>query len=108
MAEQNKRHVEDKRTDPFAEYFVSGEPGRADKAYAWQTAIGLQDVDKLQPSEYLLNTAKDNIEGDISIEEARLRIESYYEENKHHHPLLNIFPFIKDCFRALCSCQKDT
>ena len=84
MAEQNKRHVEDKRTDPFAEYFVSGEPGRADKAYAWQTAIGLQDVDKLQPSEYLLNTAKDNIEGEISIEEARLRIESYYEENRHH------------------------
>ena len=84
MAVKKKRHIEDDHTDPFAEYFVSGEPGRADKAYAWQTAIGLQDVDKLQPSEYLLNTAKDNIEGDISIEEARLRIDSYYEENKHH------------------------
>ena len=33
---------------------------------------------------YLLNTAKDSIEGDISIEEARLHIESYYEENRHH------------------------
>lgn len=78
-----KRHMEDRYTDPFAEYFISGEPGRADRAYAWQTAIGLQDVDKLTPSEYLLNTAKDNIEGAISIEEAGKRIESYYEENRH-------------------------
>ena len=84
MADKKIRHIEDKRTDPFAEYFISGEPDRSDKAYVWQTAIGLQDVDKLQPSEYLLNTAKDNIEGDISIEEARLRIDSYYEENKRH------------------------
>ena len=84
MADKKIRHIEDKRTDPFAEYFISGEPDRSDKAYVWQTAIGLQDVDKLQPSEYLLNTAKDNIEGEISIEEARLRIDSYYEENKHH------------------------
>lgn len=84
MAEKKRHHIEDKCIDPFAEYFISGEPGRTDKAYVWQTAIGLQDVDKLQPSEYLLNTAKDNIEGDISIEEARLRIDSYYEENKHH------------------------
>lgn len=86
MTEKKRHHIEDKRIDPFVEYFISGEPGRADKAYIWQTAIGLQDVDKLQPSEYLLNTAKDNIEGDISIEEARLRIDSYYEENKHHQP----------------------
>ena len=81
-----RRHIEDKHIDPFAEYFVSGEPSRVDKAYAWQTAIGLQDVDRLKPSEYLLNTARDNIAGDISIEEARLRIESYYEENRHHQP----------------------
>lgn len=86
MADQKKHHVDDEYADPFAEYFVLGEAGRADKAYAWQTAIGLQDVDKLRPSEYLLNTAKNHIEGEISIEEARLRIESYYEENKHHHP----------------------
>lgn len=79
-----KRHMEDRYTDPFAEYFISGEPGKADRAYAWQTAIGLQDVDKLTPSEYLLNTAKDNIEGTISIEEAGKRVESYYEENGHH------------------------
>lgn len=86
MADEKNRHIEDEHTDPFAEYFISGEPGRADRAYAWQTAIGLQDVDKLLPSEYLLSTARDNIEGGISIEEARQRIESYYKENKNHQP----------------------
>ena len=38
--------------DPFEEYIRLGEPDKADKAYAWQTAVGLQDVDRLQPSEY--------------------------------------------------------
>ena len=37
----------------FEEYIRQGEPGRSAKAAAWQTAIGLQDVDGLQPSEYL-------------------------------------------------------
>ena len=78
--------IEDKYIDPFAEYLISGEPDRAQKAYAWQTAIGLQDVDKIQPSQYLLNTAKDNIEGGIDFDEAKNRIDSYYEENKNHQP----------------------
>ena len=86
MADRKNHHIEEKNTDPFAEYFISREPDRVDKAYAWQTAIGLQEVDKLQPSKYLLNMAKDNIEGNISMEEAKLRIESYYEENKSHQP----------------------
>ncbi len=88
MADNKKFPLTDEErfTDPFAEYLTSSEPSKAIKTYAWQIAIGLQDVDKLQPSEYLINTAKDNIEGSISIEEARQRIESYYEENKTHQP----------------------
>lgn len=82
----SKKNIEDKYIDPFAEYLISGEPDRAQKAYAWQTAIGLQDVDKIQPSQYLLNTAKDNIEGGIDFDEAKNRIDSYYEENKNHQP----------------------
>ena len=85
-ADMSKKNIEDKYIDPFAEYLISGEPDRAQKAYAWQTAIGLQDVDKIQPSQYLLNTAKDNIEGGIDFDEARNRIDSYYEENKNHQP----------------------
>ena len=62
------------------EYIKQGEPDRAEKSEAWQTAIGLQAVDGLSTSEYLLDTAKDHIEGKISIDEAQKRICSYYEQ----------------------------
>lgn len=42
--------------DPFKEYVKQSEPGKRDKGYAWYTAIGLQAVDGLQPSQYLLDT----------------------------------------------------
>ncbi len=51
----------------FDEYIRQGEPEAKVKAQAWQTAIGLQDVDGLKPSAYLLNTAKRHIEGDITM-----------------------------------------
>ena len=53
-----------------------------DKSIAWKTAIGLQDVDGLKTSDYLIETAKDHIEGKISISDADRRIQSYYEERK--------------------------
>ena len=62
------------------EYIKQGEPDRAEKSEAWQTAIGLQAVDGLKTSEYLLDTAKDHIEGKITIDEAQKRIHSYYEQ----------------------------
>ena len=61
------------------EYIRQGEADRAEKSVAWQTAIGLQDVDGLQTSEYLLETAKEHIEGRIDIATAQKRIYSYYE-----------------------------
>jgi fido (protein-threonine AMPylation protein) len=67
--------------DNFDEYLRQGEPNKAEKAKVWKTAIGLQQVDGLKPSEYLIATAKQNIEGDISIDEVKQRIDSYYEEN---------------------------
>ena len=62
------------------EYIKQGEPERTEKSEAWQTAIGLQAVDGLKTSEYLLDTAKDHIEGKITIDEAQKRIYSYYEQ----------------------------
>ncbi|MDR0683433.1 MAG: Fic family protein [Dysgonamonadaceae bacterium] len=64
----------------FDEYIRQGEPSRKEKAQIWQTAIGLQDVDGLKPSEYLLQTARENIEGDITIDEVKKRIDSYYKQ----------------------------
>ncbi len=62
------------------EYMKQGEPGQAEKSKAWQTAIGLQAVDGLNTSSYLLDTAKEHIEGKITIDEAQKRIQSYYEQ----------------------------
>ena len=68
----------------FDEYLVHGEPGQKEKADAWQTAIGLQDVDGLKVSSYLLDTARQHIEGDITIDEARERIKAYYDTKSGH------------------------
>lgn len=67
--------------DPFKEYIKQSEPSKRDKGYAWHTAIGLQAVDGLKPSKYLIDTAIKNIEGDISIDEVQDLLNSYYEEN---------------------------
>lgn len=63
----------------FEEYIKQNEPHKREKGYVWQTAIGLQAVDGLKPSEYLIETARRNIEGDITIDEARQLIKNYYE-----------------------------
>ncbi len=65
----------------FEEYIRQGEPNKAEKAKIWKTAIGLQQVDGLKPSDYLIATARQNIEGDITIEEVKQRIDSYYQQH---------------------------
>ena len=67
--------------DPFKEYVKENEPDKRDKGYAWHTAIGLQAVDGLKTSEYLVRTAVRNIEGEISFEEANSLLQTYYKEN---------------------------
>ncbi len=67
--------------DPFKEYIKESEPDKRDKGYAWHTAIGLQAVDGLKTSEYLVQTAVRNIEGEITFEEANELLQSYYKEN---------------------------
>ena len=66
----------------FEEYLRSKEPGRAERAYLWRTAIGLQKVDGLTPSVYLVETARRNIEGEITIEESGRLIGEYYKVKK--------------------------
>ncbi len=79
---------EDKRWQfELEEYIRQGEPDQIEKSAAWQTAIGLQAVDGLRISEYLLDTAKNHIEGKIGIDEAEKRIQSYYEERGERHEI---------------------
>ena len=72
----------DKKKDwnlELSEYIKQGEPTQVEKTKVWETAIGLQDVDGLKPSKYLIKTAKEHIEGKINIEEVKKRINEYYE-----------------------------
>ena len=69
----------------FDEYYDEAvEPGKRERAFAWATAIGLQDVDGLKPSKYLIKTAKRHIEGEITQEEARRLVDHYYETKASH------------------------
>ena len=68
--------------DPFAEYRREADPSKREKSYAWNTAIGLQRVDGLETSEYLIRTAVKNIEGEITITEAQELIRTYYETDR--------------------------
>ncbi len=65
----------------FEEYKKQGEPEKSQKAENWGVAIGLQQVDNLTPSKYLIEVAKDNIEGKISIDEAGEQVSQYYKKN---------------------------
>ncbi len=68
----------DWKRDPFEEYIKASEPGKSSKGYAWSTAIGLQAVDGLKPSQYLIDTAIRNIEGEITVADVKGLLDSYY------------------------------
>lgn len=71
--------MKDIKKDPFGEYIRNLPPTRKELGQAWSTAIGLQDVDGLKPSEYLYEIARKSIDGEISVDEAGDLINSYYE-----------------------------
>jgi fido (protein-threonine AMPylation protein) len=70
----------------FDEYTRLGEPEKTEKSEIWQIAIGLQQVDGLTPSEYLIETAKQNIEGEITICEVQERLNDYYKAKPAQTP----------------------
>ena len=73
--------------DPFEEYKREGDPTKYERSYIWQTAIGLQAVDGLKTSDYLNETAIKSIEGEITLDEARELIESYYKTDRKKEEL---------------------
>ena len=70
----------------FDEYIRQGEPDKKERAEAWSVAIGLQAVDGLKTSEYLQQTARRNIEGEITIDEARELVKTYYQSKSIREP----------------------
>lgn len=74
----NMSNEQEYKIQGLDEYIRQGEPHQRERSEAWKVAIGLQQVDGLRTSDYLLDTAKRHIEGDISISEAKQLIDSYY------------------------------
>ena len=69
------------KEDPFAQYVRHGSPSQRALSAAWQAGIGLQAVDGLEPSPYLITTARSSIEGKITLDEAQSLVNSYYQQN---------------------------
>ena len=71
----------------FDEYLRQGEPSQKESAENRKTAIGLQAVDGLQPSAYLIDVAKRNIEGDsvnyLNWEDLRRALDWDIEQEKN-------------------------
>ena len=74
------------KQEDFDDYIRQVEPLAHESAAAWQTAIGLQQVDGLKPSQYLLDVARRNIEGDITIDEVRQLLDTYYNSKTRRTP----------------------
>jgi len=70
----------------FDAYIRQGEPDKRKRADAWRVAIGLQAVDGLTTSDYLNETARRNIEGEINIDEARQLVKTYYQKKITREP----------------------
>ena len=66
----------------FDEYIRQGEPAQRERAEAWRVAIGLQAVDGLKVSDYLLKLARKNIEGELTMDEVNELLDKYYVEKK--------------------------
>jgi hypothetical protein len=64
----------------FEEYINQGDPDKKERAINWRTAIGLQAVDGLRVSNFLIEIARRNIEGEITIDEAQKLIEAHYQK----------------------------
>ena len=86
--------------DPFKEYLRESEPDKAHKGYAWSTAIGLQAVDGLKPSKYLIDTAIQNIEGKIPV------LLKFFLKQRFHFLQMSIFLSTANYFRGFINTQE--
>lgn len=68
----------------FDQYLRQSEPQKRERADIWRTAIGLQQVDGLTPSDFLLQKAQENIEGTITIDDVTQQVRTYYLSKVSH------------------------
>ena len=66
----------------FDEYLNDRDLEKRDRAKLWRTSIGLQAVDNLRVSSFLIETARKHIEGDISMDEVSRSIDKHYKKKR--------------------------
>ena len=68
----------------FEKYEQSDDPQVRERANTWRGAIGLQAVDGLIVSNYLIELACKNIEGELTSEEVDELLDKYYREKRRN------------------------
>ena len=85
----------------FDTYIKMGEPGGKERAEAWKTAIGLQAVDGLSVSEFLIQLARQQIEGEITMDEVTQRLNEHYEHSKLYSSTYEIVPHNSEMIKRM-------
>lgn len=80
--------MSERELDSSMEEYVPVEtPKNYVKQLQWDMAIGLQEVDNLKPSSYLEKLMDENISGNITVEQVKKGLRSYYEEKGKRHEI---------------------
>lgn len=66
----------------FDEYLNDKDLDKRERAKLQRTSIGLQAVDNLRVSDFLIETARKHIEGEISMDEVSLLVDEHYKNLK--------------------------
>ena len=66
----------------FEEYLNNENLDKRERAKLWRISIGLQAVDNLRVSNFLIKTARKHIEGKISMDEVSRLIDEHYKKKK--------------------------
>ena len=76
----------------FEEYKNHPDKDVRDRANNWSAAIGLQNVDGLSVSEFLIQLARQQIEDKITMDEATQRLNEHYKHRKLYSSTYEIIP----------------
>jgi hypothetical protein len=76
----------------FEEYKNHPDKAVRERANNWGVAIGLQNVDGLSVSEFLIQLARQQIEGKITMDEVTQRLNEHYKNRKLYNSTYEIVP----------------
>lgn len=76
----------------FDEYKNHPDKAVRERANNWSAAIGLQNVDGLSVSEFLIQLARQQIEGEITMDEVTQKLNEQYKHRKLYNSTYEIVP----------------